>query len=196
MADNKTNGQNTGANANNQALTANQKEQIRLAVRTIYRDWRDPHKLDSLPAKGMEFNMATDGLVHSKETRFDKSNLKELAIMMDLRNPTLDKWTDEALQYVSKFIDISKLKADGRTSHLLEIGMKFETWFKRAYEGDKRKTFKGENLKVADILDYFIYNKKEFPSNLFVTLPNPINKRKLSILKTDELELINSKMSA
>jgi len=195
MAEQKNNGQNTGANAN-QGLTANQKEQIRLAIRTIYRDWKDPQKLDGLPAKSMEFNKATDGLVHSKETSFDKNNLKELAIMMDLRNPNLDKWTDEALQYVSKYIDTSKFKADSRTGHLLEIGMKFETWFKRAYEGDSRKSFKGENLKIADILDYFIYNKKEFPTNLFITLPTPTRKRNLSVLKTDELELLNSKMSA
>jgi len=195
MAEQKNNGQNTGANAN-QGLTANQKEQIRLAIRTIYRNWRDPQQHDDLPPKSMTFKQATDAIVHSKETRFEVSNMRELAESMSFTNPDLDKWSDEALQIVSKYIDVSKFKTDSRAGQFLEIGMKFETWFKRAYEGDKRKTFKGENLKMADILDYFIYNKKEFPSSLFVTLPTPINKKKLSILKTDELELINSKMSA
>jgi len=129
-------------------------------------------------------------------TNFSEKNLGEIATMMKFANPNLDKWTDEVLTYISKLIDISKYKADSRTSHLLDIGMKFETWFKRAYEGDKRKTFKGEKLKVADILDYFIYNRKEFPSNLLITLPTPIRKRNLGALKTDELELINSKMGA
>jgi len=196
MADNKTNGQNTGANANNQGLTANQKEQIRLAIRTIYRDWKDPQKLDDLPSKSMSFNNATSGLVHSRETRFEEANMNELAKSMKFTNPNLDKWSDEALQIVSKYIDTSKFKTDSRAGQFLEIGMKFETWFKRAYEGDSRKSFKGESLKIADIIDYFIYNKKEFPNNLFVNLPTPTRKRNLSVLKTDELELINSKMSA
>jgi len=56
MADNKTNGQNGQSGANNQALTANQKEQVRLAIRTIYRDWKDPLKQDTLPSKNMSFN--------------------------------------------------------------------------------------------------------------------------------------------
>jgi len=196
MAEPKNNGQNTGANAINQALTANQKEQIRLAIRTIYRDWKDPYKQDSLPPKGMSFNQATDGLVHSKETSFEEKDMIKIASAVKFKNPNLDKWTDEALEIVSKYFDVTKYKADDRQATLLEIGMKFETWFKREYPDDKRKSFKGENLKSADVIDYFIANNKELSKDLFKTLPVPTRKKALSILKTDELETLNKLMSA
>jgi len=192
----ETNGQNGQSGANNQALTANQKEQVRLAIRTIYRDWKDPLKQDTLPSKNMSFNEATNGLVHSKETNFSEKNLGEIATMMKFANPNLDKWTDEVLTYISKLIDVSKYKADDRATLFLDIGMKFETWFKKEFNNSKRKSFTGDKLKIADVLDYFIANRKEFPTDVFKTLSYPIGKKRMSVIGTNELELINSKMSA
>ena len=189
MAQNKEQNQNQ-----NQVLSVNEKERIRLAIRTISRNLKDPNKQDKLPAKSLPFNEATNALVFSKESSFAEANMGELAKTMKYANPNLDKWSDEALTYIKKFIDLSKFEADDRDGLFLEIGLKFESWYKKEFPADKRKAFKGESLKVSDVLDYFILNKKELPSNIIVSLPAPVSKKKIALLRTDELKTINSKM--
>jgi len=194
MAQNQN--QNQNQNQKKQVLSVNEKERIRLAIRSIHRNLKDPNKQDKLPPKTLSFNEATNALVFSKESSFEEANMGELARIMKYANPNLDKWSDEALSFIKRFIDLSKFEADSRDTIFLEIGLKFENWYKNEFPADKRKAFKGETLRVSDILDYFILNKKEFPANLIASLPAPIYKKKIALLKTDELKVINSKMDS
>ena len=176
-------------------MSVNLRALIAVGVRMTVRNMKDPTKSQSIP-NNPSWNDSTNALIYngmSEDMIYDilKANGGGNSTL------SLNQWSEDAYKLVEKYAGTDKInQSDNSELILISIGAKFESWFKKEFPSDKRKTFKGESLKVDDYFKYSVAKQIETPKAVLSALSPLINKQKLGTLSFNTLKQMNDLMVA
>jgi len=189
MADIKTNGQNAGAN--NQELSINEKALIRLAVIQMVDEYKNP-----LGTKPKDRNPSWNDFTNALKSKGLGDNERGELYKINKDTTKLNRLSDEALKYLKRFVDITKVKLDDKEGVLIGISKTFEDWYLANFVNDKRQRFKHTTISVLDVSNYMFNKNKSFPEEFVNDVRGDIRNEKIADLTLNALKALHNKMVA